>query len=282
MLACSECLKEYANSNCRRCGQCKSIVCIKCYEGKVHTCQAMRIVRISDLVQERVKVEWLVENLLPSVGWTLFHGTHGYGKSTFALQMCDALQQGLPFLGRDTKQTNIMFVQADSDIDEWHAICTRVAPSCKSWTVLDAPERALGNPRYVETMVMYTKRLKPGLIIFDSLYNLCASPTRINTGEILLDINQMKAIANGVPWILIHHPTKDSNRASGHNSLEANCSNEWSMLKDKLVIQKGRLVADKEIKLIRSDLDGKWSLYDDPLKRPSDTGGGSLMRHVIV
>jgi len=289
MLACSECTVVYANSKVKRCGRCSALVCQRCLDGSVHVCQPGRIIRIVDLVAEKTSVEWLVDGLLPNVGWTLFHGVQGYGKTTFALQMCEALQLGKTFMGRETKQTDVLYVNADSPVKEWQAMCARIAPECEGWTLVDAPERALGNPRYVEAINTLKRRVKPGFIVFDSLYNLCSSPARINTGDILLDINQMKAIASGVPWLLIHHPAKESNRASGHNSLEGNCSNEWSMLQTKLAIQKGRLVADKELLLVRSNETGMWSMKPERAlsatvqgDRQSRTEGYNFMNHRLT
>jgi hypothetical protein len=67
----------------------------------------------------------------------------------------------------------------------------------------------------------------------------------------------MNAIAGGIPWLLVHHPRKDGEIYSGHNSIGGNCSNEWHLLRNKMKIEKGRLVKDKEILLSR-DENGLW------------------------
>lgn len=219
----------------------------------------MRVVKIKSFVKEEDNVQWLIDGLLPDVGWTLFYGLRGIGKTTFAMQLCGALQQGKEFMGRKTVQTDIMYIQADSLTAEWRAMLKRICPHNEGFTMVDVPNKCLGNTEYVQWIQSKVSQYKPGFIVFDSLYNLTAWP--INTEAVLMPINLMKTIAGNVPWLLIHHPPHSESRAAGHHSLGGNCSNEWSLLKTKLKIEKGRLVKDKEILLSR-DSEGLWCLKD--------------------
>jgi len=221
----------------------------------------LRAIRINKFVEEPDDFEWLIEGLLPSVGWTLFYGLRGIGKTTFAMQMCTALQDGTDFLGRRVKQKNIMYVQADSLAVEWRQMLKRIAPKSAGFTVVDVAERALGNPEYCARLQRYIAELQPGFLVFDSLYNLTAWP--INTEAILMPVNIIKALVGVTPWMLIHHPPHDANRAAGHHSLGGNCSQEWRLLKTRLNIEKGRILGDSEViqnKAIMLDKDehGLW------------------------
>lgn len=221
----------------------------------------MRIIRINKFLQEEESVDWLVADLLPSVGWTLFYGQRGLGKTTFAMQMCEALHTGALFLGRRTKQTNIVYIQADSVALEWKAILGRVAPKSIAWTVVSVPAYAMDNPEYramLSTMIHRTG-MDTGFIVFDSLYNLTQKD--INSKNILTTITDMNIMANNLPWMLIHHPRKDGEIYSGHNSIGGNCSNEWHLLRNKIKIEKGRLVKAKEVLLSR-DSQGLWITKD--------------------
>ncbi len=218
----------------------------------------MRVVKINKFLEEKDNITWLIDDLLPDVGWTLFYGLRGLGKTTFAMQMCAALQQGCEFLGRRTVKTSILYIQADSVTEEWRAMLKRIAPKSDGYTAVEVPTRCLGNPEYISRLAHYVATFKPGYVVFDSLYNLTAWP--INTESVLIPINFMRDICNGVPWMLIHHPPHSESRAAGHHSLGGNCSNEWSLLKTKLKIEKGRLVKDKEILLTR-DKHGLWALH---------------------
>lgn len=230
----------------------------------------MRVIKINRFVQEPDTVSWLIDGLLPDVGWTLFYGTRGLGKTTFAMQLCAALQAGQPFLGRETKQRDILFVQADSLPLEWKAMLKRIAPSSEGWTLVDVPSKCLGNAQYVDILKNLKEKVNPGFIVFDSLYNLTAWP--INTESVLLPVNIMRSLAGNTPWLLIHHPPHAETRAAGHHSLGGNCSNEWALLRNKLKIEKGRLVKDKEILLSR-DEDGLWMPKEDTVKQ---SGGFDL------
>lgn len=229
----------------------------------------MRAVTIKQFITEEDSVEWLVDSLLPDVGWTLLVGMQGLGKSTFAMQLCSAMQQAVPFLGRDTQQRDILYIQADSPTVEWREMLRRIAPQSTGYTVVDVPSRCLDNAAYVEQLAFLVSKVKPGYIVFDSLYNLTGKS--LNTESVLLPVNMMKALAGSIPWLLIHHPPHGETRASGHNSLGANCSNEWHLTKNKLSIAKGRLVKDKEILLSR-DKDGLWIMKSGSSTATSNNG----------
>lgn len=205
----------------------------------------MRAIRINRFVQEEDQFEWLVEGLLPNVGWTLCVGTQGVGKSTFVMQLAAALQEGTSFLGRPCKQRDIMFIQADSHPIEWKTMLKRIAPNCDGYTVVEVPAKCLGNAEYVSRIAHYVEQLQPGFIVWDSLYNLTAWST--NTETVLMPINLMKGICGDIPFLVIHHPPHGESRAAGHHSLAANCSQVWVLLKTRLNIEKGRILGDKEV-----------------------------------
>jgi len=255
-ITCTDCMLRQNVSDIVRHARCKAMVCRQCISTKQHVCHPMRIARLDDFAAEDSKVTWLIDGLLPSVGWTLLVGTRGYGKTTLALQLCAALQEGKPFFNRPTIQTEIWYIQADSLPDEWQEIVKRVAPTCTGWTTLDVPTACMDNPAYVASLTTLRGKVKPGFIVFDSLYNM-TNPKHLNTGNILDCVNAMKSIAGTIPWMLVHHPPHGETRASGHNSLSGNCSNEWALLKTQLKVVKGRLVKDKEI-YIERDEDGNW------------------------
>ena len=220
----------------------------------------MRVVKIDDFIGEQDSIHWLIDGLLPDVGWTLFCGLRGLGKTTFAVQMCDALQSGKPFLGRQTIKTRTLYIQADSVVIEWREMLKRITKQKGNtgFTAVEVPSMALLNDEYVARMANYVQIFKPGFVVFDSLYNLVGD--NINTAKVLVYINKIKDIAQERPWLLIHHPPHEQSRAAGHSSLGANNSNEWFLLKTKLRIDKGRLVKDKEIPLTK-DINALWELY---------------------
>lgn len=246
---------------------------IRCYNVKVKgqhvdTKFPGRAVTIRKFVQEQQSVQWLVHELVPNVGWTLLIGKKGVGKTTFAIQMCVALQEGSTFLGRACMQRNVLFVQCDSVENEWRAILERVAPTSTGYTMVNVPSFALDTPTYVSGMASLIAQVKPGYIVYDSLYKLSRKP--VNSERVTDTLELLSLLSAGVPWLLIHHPPHEESRAAGHHSIGATCSNEWHLLRNKLLIDKGRLVKDKEI-LLQRDEDGLWEVKADDTVRQSSS-----------
>ena len=219
-----------------------------------------RAVQIKQFVKESPTIPWLVKDLLPDVGWTLLVGRKGIGKTTFAMQMCLALQTGDDFLDRVTQQRDILFVQVDSVELEWRAILARIAKDSLGWTLVSSPTNCLDNPSYVSSLAGLIAKVNPGYIVWDSLYKLSRRP--VNTERVTDTLDQLALLSGTVPWLLIHHPPHEETRAAGHHSIGATCSNEWHLLKNKLAIDKGRLVKDKEV-LLDKDEQGLWQVKHD-------------------
>jgi RecA-family ATPase len=220
----------------------------------------MRYIKISKFLEEKEEVHWLVEGLLPDVGWTLFCGKAGIGKTTFAIQMCEAIQSGKPFLERVTKKTRILFIQADSPAIEWRDILKRVSAKNDGFTVVDVEDKCLGMSSHIQALDNFISVVKPGFVVWDSLYKLASED--INNPKILQSIDKMNKLCSGIPWMLIHHPPHDTDRAAGSSSLGANASNAWYLLQSKLRIDKSRLTAEREVLIQRGKNDGGlWALH---------------------
>ena len=233
-----------------------------------------RAVRIDQFVKEQDSVPWLIDNLLPNVGWTLLVGRKGIGKTTFSIQMCAALQTGSPFMDRATIQTNVLIVQVDSVEVEWRAILARIAPKSTGYTLVSAPANCLDNPSYVSSINNLIGKVAPGYIVWDSLYKLSRRP--VNSERIADTLDQLCLLSGPVPFLLIHHPPHEESRAAGHHSIGATCSNEWHLHKNKLDIDKGRLVKDKEIYLSRNE-NGLWIPRDE-----DTTDSDTAMHHSLL
>ena len=233
-----------------------------------------RAVQIQKFVKEQSVIPWLVKELVPDVGWTLLVGSKAVGKTTFAMQMCASIQTGKDFLGRSVSQRDILFVQVDSVELEWRAILQRIAPQSLGWTLVSSPTSCLDNPSYVSALASLIAKVNPGYIVWDSLYKLSRRP--VNTERVTDTLDQLNLLSGTVPWLLIHHPPHDESRAAGHHSIGATCSNEWHLSRNKLVIDKGRLVKQSEI-LLTKDEEGLWVLKEDDMYN----GGDDFLNMVI-
>ena len=203
-------------------------------------------------VQEQEDIPWLIERLLPAVGSTICVGGAGVGKTTLALQICAALQEGIDIFNRHTTKTKVLYFQFDSLTIEWRAICKRVVPESVGRTVHTAPTYSLDNVGYTASLAdLIQNKAKPGFIVWDSLYKL--SQRDINSKSAIETFHQLNLLCGDIPYMVLHHPPHNEQRSSGHNSLSGTCSNEWFLAKNKLIIRKGRLVEDKEIAMQRAE-----------------------------
>jgi RecA-family ATPase len=53
---------------------------------------------------------WLVPDLIPAEGMTVFSAKMGMGKRYSLLQLATALSMGTPFLERETKRQGVLFI----------------------------------------------------------------------------------------------------------------------------------------------------------------------------
>ena len=208
----------------------------------------MRVVRFEEFIDEEDNVQWVVEGLLPSVGWTLLVGEKGVGKTTFALQLSKALQEGIAFLDREVVKTKVAYIQADSLTAEWREIVKGIGVRNSGLTVVDVPMGCMDNPAYVSWIEKAVSSAQ--FLVFDSFYKMTS--VSINTERVLIPLTAMKSLAGNRPWLLLHHPSKsDANDGSGHNSISGDCSNLWVLFKSKLAIKKARLKSTEDIALAK-------------------------------
>lgn len=216
----------------------------------------MRIVTIDAFLGESDNVRFLVQSLLPNVGWTLLVGERGCGKTTLAIQMCLSIEKGEDVIGLRTAKCRTMYVQADSEEAEFRQIMKRIAPrGGKSLLAVSVPQFFLKHPKDITILKGAIDKHKPGFIVYDSLYKIAGFD--VNTDKILIDIYKLKELSNGKPFMVIHHPPHDGTRGAGHHSLEGDCSNAWLLLRNKLKINKGRLVGGEGLNISR-DKHGLW------------------------
>lgn len=230
----------------------------------------MRILRYKDLAQEDEHVEWLIDGLLPNTGWTVLTAPQGTGKTRLMLQMCDALERGVKFLDHfATLKTKCVFVQIDSTPAEWREIVRQVVPHSSGITIFDVPTFWLETARHVEWFTDTIRQVKPGFIVFDSLYKISSD---INMPQAIGPrIAQLKAMVRlptpqgevDTPWIVLHHPPQGSEtRAAGSRSIVADASYTWELSGTQLSVTKGRL-REKGSFAIEMDKKGLWHMYGD-------------------
>ncbi len=95
----------------------------------------MIIETFTNLAKRNTEVDWIVDGLLSSGGYTYLVGAPKAGKSMLCIQLCDSLQNGKPFLGMKCKKRNCLYVQTDTGRLEWQEQIRRLAPNGVAWTM---------------------------------------------------------------------------------------------------------------------------------------------------
>lgn len=70
----------------------------------------------ADILKLDVKVEWLINGIIPKKSVTLFFGRGGIGKTTLSLMLCRAISEGKPFLGIASKQTKVIYLDYENSL----------------------------------------------------------------------------------------------------------------------------------------------------------------------
>lgn len=120
---------------------------------------------------------WLIEPLLPSGGAMLLYGDPKIGKSFAALQLANAIQNGLPWLGLPTRRGNVAYIQLDTPRNVWQArirdLVARGAmdslPSFADRETLNTWPFDILKPEHLIILREELQALGPDLVILDTL-----------------------------------------------------------------------------------------------------------------
>lgn len=167
--------------------------------------------RGADLRTLECSIEWCIDKLLPKESITLLHGRGGIGKTWVCLVLADCISRGLPFMGLDTKNMSVVFVDFENSlpvlvdrvrkigIDEvlfWH----------NANDVLKPPKLdSLDSEAY--------KHLPEGsLLIFDTL-RASQSRDENNSQDMAVIMSKLKDLRDmGFTILLLHHTPKSNDR----------------------------------------------------------------------
>ena len=163
----------------------------------------------SDLLLLDIKVEWIIENILPKQSITLLHGRGGIGKTWLSLVMADAISKGIPFMGLSTERSPVIFV----DFENSYPVLVERVQKIQAGDVLFWHNTYEVRPPKLDKVdwTQY-KQLPAGLIIFDTLR---ASQTQDenDSRHMAFIMSRLKELRDqGFTILLLHHTPKSNDR----------------------------------------------------------------------
>jgi len=78
--------------------------------------QALRVEDVPPIWSFEARTSWLIADLLPEAAVTLLTGESGIGKSTFALALAAAVAHGDKFLGKETRQRKVVYLDRENPV----------------------------------------------------------------------------------------------------------------------------------------------------------------------
>lgn len=155
-----------------------------------------------------IKIEWLIDGIIPKNGVTLLFGRGGIGKTTLTLQMCQAISSGDNFLGRTTEKTTVIYIDFENSLSVLsERLRTTGADQVWFWSSSDSPRRL------DQDLSIYFNLLKkyPGAVfVFDTLRS--AQDGDENDSRFMASVMKPLRILRdlGATVILLHHTKKSS------------------------------------------------------------------------
>ena len=201
-----------------------------------------------EISQMEIRVEWIVDNLIPKESITLLHSIGGVGKSYLMFGMGHAVADGKSFFGLNVKKMNVYYIDFENPLPE---IVDRMkkmggCENFKMWHLGHDPMPV----RFDADEWQIYKTFPPGLFIIDSLRSSHAleENSSKDASFIMARHKEIRALGNTI--ILIHH----ENKIGGYRG-----STAWFDLSD-------HILKFSRVRAIGSDEDASEEDFDLPIR----------------
>jgi len=159
-----------------------------------------------------IKIEWIVDRLIPKESITLLFGKGGIGKTWLTLDIARCIANGTPYLGLETVKKPVVFVDFENPLPVLN-IRTQKLGEADGVYFWRANNDSLKAPKLDKKEYELYKQLPVGsVLIFDTLR---ASQDRDEnkSDEMGLIMGRLKELRDmGFTIILLHHTAKNSDR----------------------------------------------------------------------
>lgn len=155
-----------------------------------------------------IKMEWLIEGIIPKGAVSLLFGRGGIGKTTLALQICDAIASGGSFLSIPAEKTPVIYVDFENSLAILVDRLKKVGgEQILFWTADDSPAQLDRDP---QAYVSLLKSHPNALLIFDTLRSAQTGDENESRSMALVMQTLRQLRDQGATVILLHHTRKGS------------------------------------------------------------------------
>ncbi len=215
---------------------------------------------------------WLVMQLIKDQGHNLILGQWGAAKSWALLDLAVALSAGQPWLGRATRQTNVLIVDEDNILQLHQQRLPLLAagrgldPSTLPIFLLVQEGVNVLEGRWVSHLIATVKERSIGVVIIEMLRRIYRGEE--NSSDVIEGVyGQLKRIRRetGATTVLSHHPDKQGRGSRGSGDIEtaADTILQLSAVPNRYLVKqtKNRWAAEKvEVSFMLTPQPGAMSL----------------------
>jgi hypothetical protein len=172
---------------------------------------AFTLIEAEDLLTlEEPETEWLWEGILPAGGLSLLVAKPKVGKTTLAFNLAVAVAAGEDFLGRKTKQAQVIYLAHEEKKSEIQKKLKALPhrPGKISFYFGSAPEKAIQEVRHL------IQETKAGFLVVDVLQKLCRVKDLNDYAQVTNTLEPLMSMAReeNCHIMLTHHAGKADRR----------------------------------------------------------------------
>lgn len=182
----------------------------------------------------RVGNKYVIDGLIPERSLGLLVGDSGLGKSPLAYQMAICVAAGIPFLGRPTQQTRVLFLDFENGLHDVNSLVTSLsahlglaAPpdNLLLWNINDSKPGWFGLQAFD-----LIRDAKPGLVFMDPISAVYPKAEHDNIQATMFYQECRKAIRDtGAAIYNLHHRKKPLSPKPGQNVVLSSLEDEFSV-----------------------------------------------------
>ena len=164
-----------------------------------------------------VEQEWVVEGILREGTLNSIVGEKKIGKSYLTHQLCFCVQNGIPFLGKQTHKKNVLLLDYEMEPYDLAERFNRLKkffhlPDAEQYTVSCLAEHPLIKLDSVVQTIQREKKKDPelGLVVLDCYYRFAEGEDENSASETAKTLAKLVSVKSGIAVVYVHHVSKSA------------------------------------------------------------------------